>query len=180
MKFSDRIGKTRPRETFQTDSMDARLSVKIWNLIYLLCYEQDLDKYLPDMDIHKKRFFEKMYMYFYCMRKDKTPTTMVDIYYDAMNRFEKSAWFEKYNTLEFYVDNYDFDGDDFKSKVSKKTIHIALNKIFKSELAGYQFVKGVLSPVMSEQEVTTVEEVFEVTKRYKNIQHHLQRSLELL
>ena len=167
MKFSDRVGVTKPEDVVQVNSINEDLRTSLWNVL-TACYWDKFDKNKYDGSGYGGRLdyisasnlsglFNHLWLSYFKKPIDKMPLYFFDS--DGglsvlRDYFFGSEWYEVYNFLEFICD---FGPSDFRSKFVKTS-----NFILEREKSGYRFVDGKLI------EISSVEEVAEIVNAIEN------------
>jgi hypothetical protein len=191
MKFSDRIGITKPKSFIQIDSMDDELINSLWNLFAEeigIVYERNWHKWLVQYSIY---FF-------------KTPIEEVNP--DSYNCrkffyewFKIKPWFEIYNFLEFFAQKYnilwciiyppdpslgDYRLIEYKEAINNnKTKFIEnLNNILTREISGFRFIVNNFVPISDKNEIDSITGALVTTNNDKlfGIRKHFESALDLL
>jgi hypothetical protein len=90
---------------------------------------------------------------------------------EIKKHFFSSQWNEVYDLIEFIAQNYE---DNSHNKDFIKFC----NHVFERELSGYRFIDGVITSIVSEVEISSIESALKT--KYDPVNEHLKRSLELL
>lgn len=178
MKFSQRIGKIAIRELLQIESIDSVLENKLWNNIltdFINKTNTTSTRYMepPERDI----FCEIIWINFFERKIDEIPSySNAGIYSKGVIEYIRkwyleAEWYEKYDLIEYLSDLDSRVNFDFTEKV---------NNTLKNELAGYRLVNNKIVQVNSEEEIQSIEEALKNTSKYKSVEEHLVRALELL
>lgn len=169
MRFSERYGYKRVREIVQIDSVDERLRNRLWNVLKVHVWDNSVDyafSYDPDFDSLSHDFWD-----------DYLGARLDELGGDSNPRAElrdyffTCEWHEVYDFIEFVAEHYPRHG--FREPFLE-----ACNAVLKSELSGYRFVDGTITPVVEPQEIEAIENVLE--KAAGPVRAHLRCALELL
>lgn len=173
MRFSERIGKRKPKVEIQIDSMDKELKNSLWNIISLSIIDN-----LKSRDwLHQtsyERLIQSIWFSFFKEPLDNIPNNTSRIASEIRTRFFSWDYLDTYDFLDFLSTMRDeFDVEEF--------IH-SCNFILKRELAGYRFVNGKLAPITSEQEINEIEKAINLTSEnnLKGVNIHLNEALNKL
>ena len=169
MKFSDRIGITKPKVDIQTNSMDLELRTCLWNIFSNLLTKTAsyTDAKSEEMNVFVIRFWH----FFLKTPLDAIPHGWSGTYNIIRDYFFKVPWHEVYNILEFAASNYPTE-----YKISEFVNFC--NSILESELSGYRFVGKQIAPITSKNEISEIEEA--LVSPFKTINSHLENALKLL
>lgn len=173
MRFSERIGKRKPRVEIQVDSMDMELKNSLWNVISI-----SIINHLQRRDwIHQSSYetlIHSIWFSFFKEPLDNIPSSTNRIAFEIRSRFFNWDYLDIYDFLDFLSTmSNEFDTEEF--------IH-SCNFILKRELAGYRFVNGKLAPITSEHEIREIEKAINSTsdKGLKGVNIHLNEALDKL
>ncbi|MEX0290499.1 MAG: AbiJ-NTD4 domain-containing protein [Flavobacteriaceae bacterium] len=176
MKFSQRIGKVEIRNSLQIESIDEKLSNRLWNII-LNDFLDNLSEYRQHHENSQKgRILLFTWKEFFGKRADKIHSFDSGVVYERgvvdfiSEWFFTSQWYEKYDFIEFLLE---LDPD----------ITFGLAYIFdsalKKEMAGYRIINNKIVQVTSEQEVEEIEKAINQSK-WAPVQIHLTAALDYL
>lgn len=175
MKFSDRMGITKPRDAIQVESMDDALRNGLWNKLYDFHWSLGM--------VNSGRITDDSYSYnlhalctkivedFLKARKDRMPRNFIDIINQFESKFFKAEWYEVYNFVEF-VGNNGWSGD------KNVRFQTECNEILEREMSAYRFVAGVITPISNSQELESIEEA--LSNCSDPVKEHLITSLSFL
>lgn len=156
MKFSDRMGITKPSLSLYVDSMPAELRTSLWNFIYEICQVSDGSLWGKLIKV-TARDFRKFDLHDLPSRPWEVVSWMKDYYYSL-------AWHEVYNYLEFFASKYyELTHGNLGAFTDTRGRERALigiqnsfNAILEREFSGYRFVSGVLVPITDKVELSEV------------------------
>ena len=169
-RFSQRIGVVPVRDKLQLEGMDKGLRVALWNYIEsgIFHFVEDEKEYvriglltsISTEYLHNR--FKKIEGY----NSNKT----IDEFHAY---FLKAQWYEVYDFIEHIVEfayYYSFAEDiDMDGR---------FNEILEGHMSGYRFIDYVLSPIIDEQEIDSIEEA--ISNPNHGVSLHLQTALEFL
>lgn|GEM_PF-1640553 len=102
MRFSERMGKKKPKCNIQLDSMDSYLRTGLWNVIYEHILKKMLDRLISKF---WRDFFTKVYDKFFKQPTDQIPWGSSDqVRAQVRGWFFKAEWYEVYDFLEFALE----------------------------------------------------------------------------
>lgn len=176
MKFSQRIGKTSIRENIQVESIDEKLENRLWNVILNDFFDKIDDYSRNSEESTKAQVCQILWNEFFEKRADEIPSFNGNgIYVNGVisfikNWFFKSAWYEKYDLLEYlsFIDNKAL-GFDFTSKC---------NSALEKEMASYRIVDARVIQITSEEEIIEIEEALYASSKWEPVNIHLKTSIE--
>lgn len=173
MRFSERIGKRKPRVEIQIDSMDKELKNSLWNVISISIIE-----HLKSRDWIYQTSYETLinsiWFSFFKEPLDNISNDTSRIASEIRTRFFNWDYLETYDFLDFLSTlSNEFNTEEF--------IH-SCNFILKRELSGYRFVNGKLAPITSEEEINEIERAINSTSDngLKGVNIHLTEALNKL
>jgi hypothetical protein len=176
MKFSDRIGITSVRDSLQIDSIDKKLTNKLWNEILTNYFERlsDYDRYGKETD--KSEVVKTIWLDFFDNRIDLMPDwngkpSIGSIIEYIKNWYFESQWYEKYNFLEFIV--------NLRYVSLPTNVVESFNKVLKGEMAGYRIINRQITQVTNEEEIIEIEQAINDSGKWKTVNTHLKTSLSL-
>ncbi len=181
MKFSERMGYTKPKEVIQHESIDDDLKNDLWNLYYKNYLEaaEYQDIYLLREDF--KTYFKKLWTDFLKKKINEIPEqayTFIKLV--ETDFFEKSKkWYFIYDLIEFTFNTFDFHRISEKSYFNHQ-IESQLNSILEKNLSGYRFINKQFIPITNDHEIKSIEEASNNTNEFKTVSLHLNKALELL
>lgn len=177
MKFSDRIGITKPKAFLQLNGMDEELKNCLWN-----AFQKHVGPVI--VEIHEeiigdffKRTISESSWDFAAFDEDKRKLQEVKSLYSELE------WFDIYNFIEFIPNTEYFRTSDRYDKKRIKDFINQCNKVLERELSGYRFIKSHLVPITNEDEVKSIEETLstsESRKKLEGIRIHLNTALATL
>lgn len=177
MKFSDRLGITSVRDSLQIDSIDRKLSNKLWNEILINFFEKlnDYDRYGNVTD--KAEAMKTIWLDYFDNRLDLMPnyngyTSIGTIIEYIKDWYFDSQWYEKYNFLEFII-NLRF------GSLTTNLIE-SFNKVLKKEMSGYRIISKRITQITNEEEILEIEQAINNSDKWKAVNTHLKASLNLL
>jgi hypothetical protein len=173
MKFSDRIGATEPRSTFQTNGMDDRLRNRLYNVIFTN-FLIDIESRFSLRDSSYSKIIMGIWHDIFGEPLDEVEQMGKAAVEQFRNAFFQAEWYKVYNIIEYIYLNV--------SSGPVKRFKFFINSVLKEELAGYQFVGDYLTPITESKEIQEVEGALDNTLNYqiKGAKEHLESSLKIL
>jgi len=171
MKFSERMGYTRVRDSLQIESIDGRLEMKLWNAVVSYFFNC-----IRDTQTYRKPW-EGIWADFFNQELDKIPKSslLISSYQivDYCNQwFFSSQWHEKYDFVEYLLHNTITQTILFEYKIKE---------ILKAEHSGYTIIDCNIVPITSEEEIVTIEEALVSTQnKWSPVNTHIKTALVLL
>ncbi len=181
MKFSERMGFESKVKIIQKDSIDDALKNGLWNCIdiHFLSLRRIGSSYSANWQWSEegKALIRNIYFNFSLPKKfsktlDEINTPTVE-YRNLKNFFFEAEFFEVYNFCEFLVSSVD-------NLHIKKAFMKMCNSKLETHISGYRFVDGQISPIISEEEIESIEESCGLSGKYKEAGAHINKSLEFL
>ncbi len=174
MKFSERLGLTKVRDTIQKDSIDRALRNRLWNLLYDFYFSQ-----LEDYDYKTPAYIKSIMGGIWTVHLNQLKDEMPDLHsvYDGYkDYFFSCQWFEVYDFIQ-YVILTGLKGD-YKSRT--EGFVIVLNVQLKSFLSAYRWINDDFVPITGEAEIQSIDEALKNTSIYKSVNTHLETALKLM
>ena len=172
MKFSERLGIIKAKDTIQVKYIDDDLKNGLWNAIKVF--------YLDNVDaqyIHNSKyngFFINLWHNFF-----KLPLDTMDDWYGT-TRKQIRNWYFDWEWYEIY-DFIEFISSAESPSQSGRFIDFC-NALFEKELSGYRFINGIISPITNELEVKNIDEA--ITNSTKNslvgVKTHIENALRMI
>lgn len=176
MRFSQRIGVTPIKVEIQTEYMDDDLRNSLWNIISIYLFSiEPYDK--PFQTSKYKLIFNSIWFSFF-----KEPIDQIPYSTDDLEQLIRKRFF-RYSPLEIY------DFIDFLARTNPKitpfnqnSFIIDCNKILSSEFSGYRFIENLLTPIINDKEIESIENTLKqsLNKKYNGVYLHLKSALEML
>ena len=169
MKFSERIGIIKAKDTIQLDYIDNDLRNGLWNGFQIYYLDNVNRQWI--YQTHYNDFLKNLWHNFFKLPLDTlddwTATTKAQI----REWFFNWEWFEVYDFIEFVsktkspTNNYDF-------------INFC-NGILEKEISGYRFINGIIAPITSESEITEIDSAISNTgnSALTGVKTHLETAL---
>lgn len=178
MRFSQRIGKKEIRKLLQIENIDAILENKLWNDILTDFIEKTNEYSGTSYQDSDRIFFSKhIWVNFFERKIDEIPSyTNGGIYTNGVIEYIRdwyinSEWYDKYDLIEYLA--------DLDSRINFGFIE-KVNKTLKKELAGYTLINNKIVQLNSEEEIQAIEDAILNASKYKSVEAHLSRAIELL
>ncbi len=172
MKFSERIGIIKAKDTIQLDYIDDDLRIGLWN---------GFQKFYLDK-IDRQRIYQTQYHTFlrvlWC-NFFKLPLDTLDDR-TATTKSQLKEWFFNWEWYEIY------DFTEFISKTESPTNNEQFrefcNGVLEKEISGYRFINGIIAPITSEEEITEIDSAIDNTGKSNltGVKIHLETALKKL
>lgn len=168
MKFSERIGITKPSTVLQTEAMSDELRNSLWNVLDLHIWSVhgfQNSRGGNHAVIHK--ISRVLWLRYFKLRMDSIPEYPFQIMNFIRDHFYSGLWYEVYNFIEFIVE---MEEDE------ELLVH-DLNHILERELAGYRVISGQVVQITDDVEKEALEKALE-PGLFDGARTHLQQALE--
>lgn len=177
MKFSQSIGKTPIKTTFQIESIDNDLKNRLWNCI-IESYFERLDSSKSSGESQKMAVSKHIWKEFFKERIDEFPTLPLStrpsvghfIEY-VRNWFFNSEWYEIYDFIELLsrIDS----NNNFQLNFAG-----IINEALEQEVAGYRVIGNSIAQITSDGEIAAIEEAFQNVDKWNSVKTHLAAALD--
>jgi len=178
--FSQRMGLKPIRDTIQRESADPILRNHLWNALTIFYFERFGD-WVYSAEHSIRLLINMIWVNYYNNRIDELDRYAPKLLNKLKDDFLTSNWNEMLDILEFIPNNYS-NGDwesNLDNEINQEFYSFA-NEILKKHLSAYRFVDNLIMEISSEEEIVSIEEALQETSKYKPVQTHLRRALELL
>jgi len=172
MKFSERIGKNTIKELIQIEDIDEELKNALWNAVTFFYWDIIKESFISSNRRHISTFLTRIWISFFKEKYDEMPTYIPEFRQFVKDFFFKAKWFEIYDLIEFFPNNY--DDDEHNTEFMNYC-----NRILKKELSGYRFIDNIITPLTNEEEISSIGEALENTNSLKTVNLHISRAIEL-
>lgn len=172
MKFSERHGIIKAKDTIQVDYIDDDLKNGLWNAVQVFY----LDK-VESNHIHSSRyngFFKNLWHNFF-----KLPLDTLDNWYGT-TRLQIRGWFFQWEWYEIY-DFIEFISRIESPSQSDQFIEFC-NILFEKELSGYRFINGIIAPITSELEIKEIDNAIinSANNSLVGVKTHIENALRMI
>jgi len=174
--FSHRKGIKPPRDKLQVSSVDEDLRVGLWNTFKEVYWKEvgmfrifNIPPYLYGTSIY---FLHKRLLtdHFKIPLESEYISSLAGIHSKVKELFFQSKWNEVYDFVEFVARNY-------SDQSTCQEFMRACNRVLEREQSAYRFVGGKIAEIISEMEVSEIEEALQIP--VSSVSMHLNRALEL-
>jgi hypothetical protein len=178
--FSQRIGLKPVRTIIQRESADDALRNHLWNALSIFYFDR-FGTWLNETEKSIYTLIIRFWINHYSNRIDEldkyTPKLVSKIKADFLGL----SWNEMFDILEFIPNNYKRSDDEggYDNQTNKKFISF-VNDILEKHLSAYRFVDNMITEISSEEEIASIEEALQDASKFKSVQTHLRRALQLL
>lgn len=171
MKFSERIGIIKAKDSIQIEFIDDDLKNGLWNVFHSYYLEEFTDRFVKQSN--KYEFILDIWHNFFKKTIDEIPSSIIHVKSEIRTWFFQCEWYEIYDFIEFCTKNNLFDIESIIS---------FYNSILEREVSGYRFVNGLISPITNESEIEEIDQaiVDSKDKNLNGVKVHLENSLRML
>jgi hypothetical protein len=175
MRFSERIGKKKPKCGLQIESMDTDLKNGLWNILYILTIDKiRKQKHIGDRN-RWEGFIKALWYGFFNLPLDEIVESNTDRVKKYIKEwFFNAQWYEVYDFLEFVA--------KLKGPIDTNRFKRGCNEVLERELSGYRFVGDEVAPITNKIEVNEIEKALETSAEHnlKGVHKHLESALDKL
>jgi hypothetical protein len=171
--FSERHGYVKPK-SIQFESMDDDLKNGIWNAIqlyFLRKRRQSASDFIDDDEIES--IFSVIWIKFLKLPIDTMHPHWENLVQQFRIQFFKFSWHQVYTLLELLATLLDKLENGNKGRFEEYC-----NSLFESEVSGWRFVDGVISPITNAAEIQSVESAIQTP--LESVNEHVRSALESL
>lgn len=174
--FSQRMGFRPSKPDIQLDNISDDLRTGLWNTLvvtYLDEYEPTPGSHYYSVEYSNRHNFVRMY-YIYFIKKpvDQIPSTWKSFLTSFKHDFFTEKWHRIYSLIEFVIKAAD--------SVYTSSLITRLNKTMEREGSGYRIVDGVVCPITSPEEMSSVVDALDSGSNYAGISEHLSAAIRML
>jgi len=171
--FSQRKGIKPQKSMMQVDYMDDALRAGLWNAFTTLY------KNTPGTRITGTRMYiddsRSLYELIWIEHFKKPLDNLVSLLVENEVRefFLHAEWNEVYDLLEFIVNNFG------NTSINELFIE-ECNRVLKREMAPYRFINGVITQIVDEEVIASIQKAANLPDKFASVRIHLKRALDLL
>jgi len=172
MKFSERIGIIKAKDTIQVDFIDDDLRNGLWNAIQINFWDKIGSQYIGYSKY--ANFFNELWVKYFKLPLDTMNNETRLFRARIRDWFFHWDWYEVYDFIE-YVANAE-------SPTSSDRFIEFCNEILERELSGYRFINGLIAPITSELEVNEIDIAIKNSSdnTLVGVKTHLENALRML
>lgn len=179
MRFSERYGYKKVRESIQLESVDEPLKNALWNVLKIHVWDQARRSTGMYGGYHLSRdsnpelmdLCERLWFHFFKGPLDQLDHDWTKVLKQLRGFFFACKWYELYDFVEFVAGNY--RRHQFRERFLE-----ACNVVLEREVSAYRFVDGLIAPIAEREQLEEVERALE--REEGPVHAHLRRALELL
>jgi hypothetical protein len=177
MRFSERFGFKPLKTVIQIDSVDDDLRNALWSALKLEYWDTIVEntyggQYLSgygNEDLNT--LCRRLWLDFFKKALDTLPNDWQKVYKILREFFFLREWYEVYDLIEFVAQNH-------PRELLNEHFMRACNAFLEREVSAYRFVDARVVRIVSEEEITAVEEALRV--KVPPVREHLNRALQML
>ena len=177
--FSQRLGIKPVKTIIQRESADEPLRNSLWNALTIFYFNR-FSTWIKDADESIRALITRIWVRHYEKRIDELDHYSPNLVLKLKEDFLNLSWNEMYDILEFIPNNYserEYEGG-YNNRTNKQFFPF-VNRILEEHLSAYRFVDNILTEITSEEEIASIEEAIQDSSKFKPVQTHLRRALEL-
>ena len=177
--FSQRYGYTPVRVNIQKERIDSELLNVIWNTVYEY-YLEGSSEYWRELPDSKFFLFRCIWTDVFRETLDKAPVKTNSFIQRVKTYFFESEWYNVYNLIEFFPENYYGDDDeDYNYDEHNNSFINEMNNVLAKYLSAYRFVDNQIVEITSQDEIDSIETAINDSSIYAPVQTHLMQALRL-
>lgn len=171
MRFSDRIGLTKPNQFIQYDSMNKPLRNHLWNALHMFYWSKSSHSYMIYFGERNRIAYllEDIWNRYFNYKIDNLSNKVNDNIKVISDYFSECNWYEVYNFLEFVLEA---DND----KNNRNQFKEYCNAILEEDFSGYRFIGDTIVPITSEVEIKSIEQAQNQPSKFSNVSQHIKQA----
>jgi AbiJ-like protein len=163
--FSDRVGKTKPKNILQVDSLDDDLRNGLWQACIDHCLRPFVRHY-PDDELFKI-IMKSIYIDFFKKPTDTIPYGHDSSIAEIRKWFFSADWWQVYNLVEFLMA---YGGEQYGKRISF---------FLERKKSGFRIINAQLVPITDPIEVDAISEAASGTGTFVGARQHMQAAISL-
>lgn len=177
--FSHRIGLKSVRTVIQRESADEALRNCLWNALTIFYFNR-FHTWVYETEDSINALITRIWVRHYENRIDELDQYSPSLVNKIKTDFLTRSWNEMFDILEFIPNNYKCsESEGGYDNVTNKQFISFTNNILEEHLSAYRFVDNKITEISSEEEIASIEDALKDNSKYKPVQTHLRRALEL-
>ena len=169
-EFSERMGLKKVDDLkIQLNSMNRRLKSRLWNKVYSNVFMLDLGRY----EYGGSKITYYVWEDYWANEITSLPKRKETILGDIKYEWDKMNWENTYNFIQFILR---YPG----TWVPMRDLIEDCNEVLAQEKAGYRIIDSVITPIIDDVEITSVEESLKNTDEFEVISEHIRTSMQFL
>lgn len=184
MKFSERMGYTKPKDVIQNKSVDSDLKNDLWNILYVRYFDEPIreSNSLEACYTGFHQMFVNTWIFYLKQKINDIPFNPKDIATHIQGNFfsERSPWYLPYEIIEFIYSSFStYYTEDLIIQHRKETEEL-FNLVLSQNISGYRFINGLFVAITNEQEIQTLKDALINNDEYSTVTSHLNKAISLL
>jgi hypothetical protein len=175
MLFSKRHGQTPTLKSLQKEKVDLELRNRLWNA-FKMFYWNNYKSGNAINDVVKGSNLESLvfgyWHFFFKWSLDDKPYQFRRVEPILKEQFYDFEWFRVYDFIEFTINRFDF--------YPAEKFPAVCNQILEEENAAYRIIDGQVTPITSEAEIQSLEDVVANADSFPGVREHISSALRLL
>lgn len=179
MRFSERHGYKKVRESIQLESVDVPLRNGLWSVLKINVWDHARAStgmyggYYLSRDSNPELFglCERLWFHFFKDPLDQLDHDWTKVLKQLRGFYFSCQWYELYDFVEFVANN-------FRRHQFREPFLEACNAVLEREVAAYRFIDGLIAPIAEREQLEEIERALDREKGPVHV--HLRRALELL
>lgn len=176
MLFSKRHGQTPTLKDLQKEEVDHELRNRLWNAFKIFYWDNYEKRGGYRSDRVKGSNLEGLifayWHFFFKWSLDDMPGLFYKVEPILKEQFYNFEWFRVYDFIEFTLNRFDF-------RPARK-FPAFCNQILEEENAAYRIIDGQVTPITSEVEIQSLEDVIVNAGHFPGAREHISSALRLL
>jgi hypothetical protein len=156
----------------QLDFADNALRNQLWNVLHLHLWSKQRGYTHEPGPLNL--LLKQLWVHHYELRIDEIDRHPEGIITKVKDDFLTGDWFKMYDILQFILSNYTNNLGQIDQFVTN------INTVLERYLSGYRVLDKQIVDITSEQELESIEDALGDSSRFKPVNLHLKRALELL
>lgn len=167
MKFSDRIGATKPKTEFLKGVIDDAIRNGLWNITIAYCinFESRSSRRGIILANQYRDQYLEIFTNFLKLPVDRMGSDDEDCYKIIRDWYFRASWYDIYNFIEFLNRNI-CDISEY------------VNKLLEIERSAYRFIDGLIAPITDETEISEIENARNSSDKFAGARAHIERAIE--
>lgn len=176
MIFSKRQGYQPFQKQLQVEGVDEELRNRLWNLIDIYYWTNYRN---PGVNSTVSRsnfetFINRLWHNFFKWKINEIPYYFSEAVAMLESQFFQFDWYRVYDFLEFIIANKPNNIRELEK------FPFACNRVLEEENSGYRIIDGKVTPITSENEIQTIEEVIANSESFPGVRTHISTAMKLL
>src|SRR5665213_2182100 len=150
-RFSERYGHSTPRVAIQVHGIDEALVNRLWNVLKLNIFDPFQSEILSlSASVPSDRLVIALWSDYKKLNLDRLSPAHTIAYGQVRDCFLGHEWYQQYDFIEFII-------TWFNDGAFKNSLRLELNKVLEEELADSRIVGDLVTPIISDSEIASIE-----------------------